>query len=304
MSLEVVDEDGFKSDTAKFTLDNRERKIAVPPSGAVLDIRLGYEDGDSWLTGEYTVDEIELKWRPDILIIGAKAADMLRKLKAPRSRSWHNQSIGAIVAAIAKDHNYKTAVADTIAGTVIPHIDQTEESDMHLLTRLAELLGCVFKPANGYLILAPRQELKSVTGKTLPPFTAELGKNVVGTPRYRSVERGKYQTVKARWRDIAGNTDVEVSVGTGEDPVYTIRQSYASADEAHAAAKAKKDALDRGTATLDLDVIGAPAARSERPLIPVGFGNVVEGATWVISRARHVFNNSGFSTSIEAEIKK
>mgnify|MGYP003625957480 FL=1 len=302
LSLVITDEDGFQSDTGRFTLDNRDQKIGVPSNGVSLDIRLGYEGGASWLTGQYIVDEIELSGNPEIMVIGAKAANMRNRLKAPKSRSWHEKTIGEIVATIAGEHQYKSAVAASITATAIPHIDQTEESDMHLLTRLAELLGCVFKPANGYLIFAPRQELKSVTGKTLPAVRVNA-QDLTGKYRYRSVERGKYQSVVARWRDTAANMDVEETVGSG-GPVYILRNSFATATEARAAAKAKKEALDRGTATLTIPMIGTPEARAERPLLPSGFNPVVDGASWVISRASHTFNNSGFTSSIEAEIKK
>jgi len=303
MSMVITDEDGFQSDTVSLTLDNRGHVIKIPSNGGVLDIRLGYAGKDVWLTGRYTIDEVALSGRPDTIVIGAKAADMRNRMKAPRSRSWHGVTIGAMVEKIAEEHQYKPAVAASIASTVIPHVDQTEESDMHLLTRLAEQFGCVFKPANGYLIFAPRQDLKSVTGKVMTPVTV-LERDIIEKWNYRSVERGKYQTVVARWRDIAGNVDVEEKAGNGDDPVFTIRNIYASAVEARAAAQAKKDALDRGTATLDIPLIGTPAARAEKPLVPVGFHPVIDGAEWFISRAIHTLNSSGFKTRIEAEIKK
>ncbi len=301
-SLIITDEAGFKSDKATFVLDNRAQKIGVPPKGATLAIRLGYEDGSSWITGEYTVDDVDLAGRPDTLTISAKATDMKNSLKAPKSKSWDVITIGDLVAAIASDHKYQPKVSEPLASTVIPHIDQTEESDMHLLTRVAEAYGAVFKPANGYLIMAPRHQLKSFTGKTLTPITVDI-EDVIGQFRYSSVERGKYQSVIASWRDTAANTDVDETVGTG-NPAYRIRKSSANADEARAAAQAKKDAFDRGAATLSIPMIGTPAAKAEIPLTTTNFHPVVDGAGWVINSAVHTLNNNGLTTNIEAEIKK
>ncbi len=44
---------------------------------------------------------------------------------------------GAIVQAIAGKHQLKATVGDELGKVLIPHIDQTQESDMSFLTRLA-----------------------------------------------------------------------------------------------------------------------------------------------------------------------
>lgn len=300
-SLRITDEAGFKSDAATFTLDNRKLELRVPSSNAELDIKLGYENGESWITGKYLVDEIRLTGRPNTLVIGAKAADMRRSLKAPTSRSWDQVTIGEIVTDIARLHQYVPKVSEALASILIPHMDQTEESDMHFLTRLAQLYGAVFKPANGFLIFAPRHQLLSATGKTLPLLEINE-KDCTGQWEYVSVERGRYQSVVARYRDMDANTDVEVKVGT-EDPVYTLRTSYSSAEEARAAAQSKKDAMDRGVATLTIPLIGMPAAKAERPLITRKFHPIVNSVQWIIKKVGHTFDGSGLRTSIDAEIK-
>lgn len=302
MSLRITDVAGFKSDTATFTLDNRDLKLGVPSSNAELDIRLGYEKENSWITGKYLVDEIRLTGRPKTLVIGAKATDMRNKLKAPRSQSWHQVTIGEIVAKIAERNEYVPKVSEPLASTFIDHIDQTEESDMHFLTRLAQLYGAVFKPANGFLIFAPRHQLLSATGKTLPLLTVKE-EECIGRWEYISTERGRYQSVIARYRDTEANSDVEVRVGN-EEPVYTLRTSYSCAEEALAAAHSKKDAMDRGVATLTIPALGKPAAKAERPLLTEGFHHLVDDTSWVVETVVHVFDGSGLRTNIDAEIKK
>lgn len=301
MSLRITDVAGFKSDTATFTLDNRDLKLKVPSSNAELDIRLGYEGGSSWITGKYLVDEIRLTGRPKTLVIGAKATDMRNNLKAPRSQSWDQTTIGEIVGKIAVRNEYVPKVSEPLGSTAIPHMDQTEESDMHFLTRLSMLYGAVFKPANGFLIFAPRHQLLSATGKTLPLLTIKE-KDCIDDWEYTSTERGRFQSVVARYRDIPANADVEVRVGS-DDPVYTIRTSYSSADEALAAAQSKKDAMDRGVATLTIPLIGKPEAKAERPLVTKGFHHIVNDTQWIINKVVHVYNSSGLRTNIDAEIK-
>ncbi len=301
--LVVTDEAGLKSDRAEFSIDNREQKVRVPPTGVTLDIRLGYEDGDSWITGKYAVDNVRLGGKPDTLTIGAHAMNMTTKLRTPRSQAWGNVSIGDLVAAIAEGLDYQAKVADPLSSTNLGHVIQSEESDLHLLQRLAEQYGAVFKATNGFLIFAPRQQLKSFSQQTLPAVTVTPDQ-CTQPWEYESTERGRFTAVVARWRDLDAGDDIEVRVGAADGPAFTLRKSFASADEARAAAQSKLDAFNRGTATLTLKLIGLPAAKAERPLIPSGFHPLVDGAEWVISKAVHTYAGNGLATSINAEIKK
>ncbi len=301
--LVVTDEAGLKSDRAEFEIDNREQKVKVPPTGVALDIRLGYEDGESWITGKYTVDNVGLRGAPDALSIGAHAMDMTKLLRTPRSQAWGNVSIADVVASIAMGADFQAKVADPLASKSLGHVVQSEESDLHFLQRLAEQYGAVFKAANGFLIFAPRQQLKSFTQQTLPAVTVTPGQ-CTKPWQYESTERGRFTAVVARWRDLDAGADVEERVGEADGPAFTLRKSFASATEARAAAQAKLDAFNRGTATLKLKLEGLPAAKAERPLVPSGFHTLIDDAEWVISKATHTYAGEGLTSSIEAEIKK
>lgn len=53
-------------------------------------------------------------------------------------------------------------MAESLAGIHVTHLDQTEEPDLHLLTRLAREHGAVAKPVAGFLVFVPRGEAKAV----------------------------------------------------------------------------------------------------------------------------------------------
>ena len=115
-----------------------ERSIC-PAKGAALKVELGYKETGTARMGSYTVDEVELSGPPDTLTIRAKAADMRGSLKQHKTRSWDDVTIAELVDSIAADHGLEAKVGDSIrAITASRHIDQTEESDMHLLKRLSE----------------------------------------------------------------------------------------------------------------------------------------------------------------------
>lgn len=301
IGLRVTDEAGFRSDRAEFKLDNRDNSLSVPTKQTLLSITLGYENRETVFTGTYTVDEVELSGPPRQLTIRSKAANMRKMLKAPRSQSWHGLTIGEIVQEIAGNNLYKALVKEPLASVLISHIDQTEESDMHFLTRLALEHGAIFKPANGFLLFREKDDPKTFSGLIKPPVILDVADML--NWRYSSIDRSRYQAVRARWRDTAANADVFVTAGSG-DPAYTLRHSYADADQAAAAARAKLAALARGAATLEVTVSGLPGASAETALRVAGLHPAVDTAEWVMNKVTHEMTAAGFVTSINAEVKK
>lgn len=297
LSLRITDEAGIQSDTVEILLDDRDGRIEWPAHGVELEVFLG--DGRSGLSrmGLYVVDEVEHSGPPASLTIRGKAADMRAAIKAPRTRSWHDLSLGDLVATIATEHGLSPRVAESLAGIHVTHLDQTEESDLHLLTRLAREHGAVAKPVAGFLVFVPRGEAKAATGRDLPtiPITA----TDVSRHRMTQAERGKYQAVRAWWHDPNGADRVPVLVGDGK-PVYTLRHPYPDAEAATRAATAKLESLRRGNATRSLTLIGNPALQAEGKIRLTGLRDPVDGK-WLLQRVEHQFDGRGFVTRIEAE---
>ena len=301
LSLTITDEAGIKSDTAELVLDDRDSIIALPAKGAVLSIRIGYKEQGTALMGLYTVDEVTIKSPPQTITISAKAADMRKTLKSHKTQSWDNINLGDIVATLADRNGLNPAIDRLMRPIKISHIDQTNESDLNLLTRLAKQYGAIAKPAGGFLVFAKQDNAKSLTGKSLARL--EISPEKVRGYQVSLADRGRYKAVKAIYHDAASGDDVPVVVGTGE-PVYTLRHQYPNSAEAKAAAEAKYKAFSRGTATVNLTLsTGNPAAAAEGTMILDGFRRGVNGI-YVITNATHTLNNEGYNTRIKAEIKK
>ena len=178
---------------------------------------------------------------------------------------------------------------------MLTHVDQNE-SDWHLLTRLARQYDAIAKPANGNLLVAPRGQAHSVSAKPLP----EVSLTPISVTNYRVTlaDRDRYGAVVVYWHDTATGQTVPVKIGTGT-PVYTQRRIEADAATAQAMAQAQLLALNRGTGTLQLTLPGNPAIGAETPLRLHGFGPGIDGR-WIVTRARHTFNHNGISSQIEA----
>ena len=146
LGLRVSDEEGYRSDTVEISLDDRGGMVELPRRGAELKVELGYEESGRVSMGRYTVDEVELSGPPATISIRAKAADMRATLKQRKTRSWHQISIGDLVATVAAEHGLESRTAEDLRGIVLPHVDQTDESDLHLLTRLGEQYDAEGRP--------------------------------------------------------------------------------------------------------------------------------------------------------------
>ena len=115
VELTITDEAGIESDRLSMTLDDRTRrdgaKAELPMPGTTLEVHLSYKDRTTWVPmGLYIVDEIELSSPPATLSLTAKAADMIGPFRAPKTRSWHETTLGALITAMAGEHGYEPRI--------------------------------------------------------------------------------------------------------------------------------------------------------------------------------------------------
>ena len=143
LSLEISDEAGIVSDSFRMVLDDRDNVIAMPASDVTLQIWLGYEENLLYDMGSYTVDEVELSDAPQTVTISGKSSNMVATLKSWKKRSWDKKlnpsgTLGGIIRTVALEHKLEAAIAKEFEDIKIDHLDQTYESDMNMLTRLAD----------------------------------------------------------------------------------------------------------------------------------------------------------------------
>lgn len=314
IELIITDEAGLASDVVRLTLDDRRRAdgaiAQLPRIGTQLEVALSYAGGVWVPMGRYIIDEVEISAPPATLTVSGKAADMVGPFRSPKTRSWHDTTLGRIVEAIAAEHGYTPKIDPELGAIAIPHVDQTEESDMALLTRLASKHDAVSKPVAGHLVLAKRGAAKSVTGQALPTIT--LRPDQISEWRYQYSARriaGKggsgladnsdesHGGVKAYWWDYQKGERREVVVGN--PPYEELRYVHATEAEARAAAATRKNRGERSQAELSFRMPGDPRLAAEarlsialRPVIPT---------RWRITRVEHRLSAQGYSTSVECE---
>ena len=309
LSLRVSDEEGYRSDAVEIRLDDRGGTVELPRRGAELTVELGYDqvpesEQRNGLKpgrvpmGRYTVDEVEISGPPATLAIRARAADMRAAMKQRRTRSWRRVLLGDLIKTIGRQYGLDARVADELAKIILPHVDQTDESDLHLLTRLGERYDAAARPANGRLVFARRGAAMSATSG--PLAAVRIAPEQAADYRITLADRPEYSSVRAYWYDTAAGRRMEVAAGEGE-PVYALRDDHIDEATARKAAQARLDILKRGAATLSLTLKpGVPAVGAESPLALSGFRSGVDGP-WIAARVSHEIDNSGYSTRVEAE---
>lgn len=297
MSLRVTDEAGLTSDQFEMVVDNRDMAISIPATGAELSVAMGYQGGALYNLGRYTVDEVEASGPALTLTLRGKAADMKATLKSWKKRAWHKTTLGAIVQIVAGEHGMQAKVAQRFASIQVDHIDQTYESDLNLMTRLAEQYGAVMKPAGGYLLFVERGAGVRPDGTSLP--TLQIAQTELLDWRASIHERQFYARVGAHWQDKRAAKVQYVYAGTGE-PVMYIRHPYKSERDALAAADAKLRQLDRGRTALSITMRGNPSVCAEMPIVMPRLDALTAGE-WIVTRAEHSLDSGGLVTKVDAQ---
>lgn len=225
---------------------------------------------------------------------------MRASLKAPKTRSWGDVSIGDLVGLIAAENGLQARVGSALRAVRIPHLDQTEESDLHLLTRLARDHDAAAKPNGKRLLFVQLGEASSVAGKSMP--RVDVRPKQVRRWRATLADRKLYSSATAHWHEPATGERHAETAGSG-GPAWTLRRTFASAPEAAEAAPAKLAELARGTARLSIDLSpGNPVVAAEAELRLAGFRAGID-RSWTCRRVVHKLDRRGYSTTVEGEVK-
>ena len=203
----------------------------------------------------------------------------------------------AIVGTSAAENGLKPAVTAAAASIVTGHIDQIDESDIAVLTRVAAQYDLIAKPTGGSLFVGRRGASVNASGQ--PMGITVLRESDVTFWTMRRVFGEAVGSVVATWRDLDAAKDVEVKMGEGA-PVRRIRQRFTTEAEATATAEAELRRSGRMKETLEITMPGNPKIAAEGTIVPIAFSSAAAGP-WVVTTATHSVSEAGFSTSITAE---
>lgn len=299
LSLEVTDNEDKKSDAVELEIDNREQ-IPAPKKGQEFMVWLGYTETGLVYMGRYAVESWTKSGRPRTLKVSAKAVGFGTEIKSPKSRSYHENTVGEIVNKVAGFNNLTALVHPDLQSVKIGHIDQSSESDLHFMTRIAERVGGNFKLADGKMVMNKAGSGQLPSGTEAPVFAIqEDSGDVKNGWSATGSERGSYGSAEAYWQDTKKGERTATKEGSGK-PVFRLRGIFKTEDEAKVAAKAKLAKLNRGKVSLELPLVGRPEIFAGARVQAEGFDPDVDGL-FQIKTAKHSLNGSGLGTSLTTE---
>lgn len=318
LSLTLTDNRGFTADRLDLELDDTDGQITMPKRGHTLTLKLGWKGHALIDKGKFIVDEIEHLGAPDKLVIRARSVDFRSSMNVARDRSYHDRTLGDIVNEVANRNRMGHTLAAGLAEIKITHIDQSQETDVAFLTRLATMNGAVAVIKDERLLfLVPGSGL-SVSGTPLPALTLERGD---GDQHYFNVaDRNAYTGVIANWQDTQNARQQQMTVqrqggstadenaassylaGESEN-VFTLPTLYANKESAMRAAKARWASIQQGNVQFSINLaVGRPELSPEMPIQLIGFKEVIDKQAWIINQVVHSLNDKGFSTSLSLDV--
>ncbi|MGL5286169.1 MAG: contractile injection system protein, VgrG/Pvc8 family [Aeromonas sp.] len=296
IDLTITDSAGEDSDTFSLTLDNRDDKLEFQATGSTLRIWIGYEGEALTDKGTYTIDEWTEGLEDGTVEVSGKASNMKESLKAQKTRTHEDITLGELAAKVAKEHGYSSAVHPELNGIYLGHINQTSESDMNLLTRLCRQNGAIMKVVEGIVTVLPSDKAQNAAGASLPVTVIDDPSESSG--RVTLQERGAFGAVTVSYFDAEAQQTVNVTI-KGKDskaPETKLKGSYRNADEAAAAAAAHMSKAQRGKATMSLDRPLTPGIIAPGKVHVVNHRKSANGF-WYVDTATHTLGASGASAT-------
>lgn len=302
MSLELTDNRGVEADQLSITLSDHDGLLSIPPKGAVLRLWLGWSDTGLVDKGTYTVDEIEHSGAPDVLSIRARSADLRKGLKIKRERSWSNTTLGEVLSDIAIGNGLTATIADALVGLPILQVDQANESDANMISRLGEEFDAVASVKAGCLLCMPAGGGKAASGQDLPHITLTRAEG--DQHRYLQADRDSYDGVRAYYYDVNSAKKQEASAGGG-DNLKDLRHTYSDQQSALRAARSEFKRLQRGSATLSFSLaMGRPDLIPELTYTLQGVKAEIDEIIWYGGNVQHSLTaDGGYTVSLELESK-
>jgi phage protein D len=261
---------------------------------------MGYKETFLAPMGVFTADEVVAKGPPDRVTIRGKAVNLGGSIKEQKTRNWDDKTIEDIVGTIAGEHGLEPKVAEALKPFLYEHLDQTDESDINFLTRIAKDHDAIATVKGEALLFIGKGEGKTASGLQMIPRPITKSGELRWSMTLAS--RGNFKTVEAHWHNEESGQKETVTAGEGS-PVKRLRHVHSTKAEAEKAAKAKLDEFKRGDDTLSITMPGDPTVAAEGQIIALGFRIGVSGL-WSVTSARHEISGGGFTTSIKTEKPK
>jgi hypothetical protein len=300
IDLTLTEARAGEADQLDLRIHDHDGRMALPRRGVELTVSIGWADAGLVNKGTFRVDEVEHSGSPDVIAIRARSADLTHPMRTRRERSWHQVTLGDVLRNLAGEHGLQPRIAPALASIAIAHLDQTGESDVNLLTRLARRYDAVATVKAGNLLFMPIGS--GTTARGTPRPSAFITRADGDRHRYALADRETYSGVRAYWNNKPGANRKSLLVGESGN-AKRLRETYSSEAEAREHADAEWKRIRRGAATMDFTLaLGRADLSPEQKLRVRGFKPEIDDTVWLIVKSTHSITGAGgYTTQLQLE---
>lgn len=300
ITVTVTDNRSGEADQLDITLDDHDGALELPRRGVKINCKLGFAGETLHDKGDFVVDGVEWSCVGDVITVRASSANFKSDIKTGKSKSYHRQTLGQVAGSIAKAHGLKLVITNELSGIDLNHVDQTNESDINFLSRLARQNGAELAIKKDRILIFKAGTAKTASGKSLPAITVTRRTGDQG--RYAEEDRDSDHTgVAASYQD-KGKAKREKAQAGKDGKVKQLKGTFANEASAKRAADAELAKIQRQKATFSFTTAyGIPAISTESPVKLKGFKRQVDALSWIVAKATHSYSTSGLTTALELE---
>jgi len=305
--LVINDKLSLEVDTFTMVLDDSDGQIILPQRGSALSIAIGWHGEELIEKGTFKIGGIHHSGSPDTLTLTGFSTELAGTLKEKRSTSYDGKKLGEIVQRIAEENGLQPLLSKELAAIPVVHFDQTEETDLQFISRLAQRYDAIATIKNDRLMLIRPGHGTTAQGESLDRATIRRREG----DKHDFVYTGNvdYIGAKARWHDLDKATTLEVTMDAVvglPGKVFETRGSrylvlptlFTSQQEAIQALEVEWRKNQRISATLTFTLArGRPELIPEMLVDVEGFKDLIDRYTWVITSVDHTLDAGGGLTS-------
>jgi hypothetical protein len=301
-----IDTSGEQSDQLTLTVDTAGQ-TGLPFEGGVLHWFEGYDD-KLVQKGTFKITRITpTLFPPSITIVATSAPFQIEdktRFKERRTRSFENITLGELCRQVISAHGFSPRVTPEFEMLVLTHVDQVDETDGAFLSRLARERDAIAKPVEKLYVLARKGQVKTMTGKVIPPVSISLPtQNSPNSANFVNCQLDKpskqnVSGVKAKWSNNATGAEHEVTCGVA--PFKKLRQPYESAEAANQAVRDELIKVKRKGSSVKMDLPGDPLLVAEGILTLADNFPSGMGGNWSIDKITASGSKSGYRCAVVA----
>jgi len=288
--IEFKDEEGELSDEITLEFVGEYKK---PKKDDEIKLWLGSEEEELFYCGLFLVNNSKYKRNDKTTIeVIATAANFSKGLKVKRNRTYENVSIRKVASIIAIKHelDLKCDYEDIY----IDNLQQTNESDLSFLKRIAEQYNAIFSIKNNTLTFLKKIK-DNKKSKDLPRFKLVVDEQT--SVEIENTNKDMYNSCKAIWRDTKDNKEKSIIVGDGE-PTKIIKDSFESMADAKVKAQA---VLQKANSKTKVGTISCTGFAIYAGGILELSGTLEDDGDYHIKNVHHIQDENGWNMTIQIE---